>query len=284
MNEIKGLLNVWVYNNRRLIIPEFGAFLRDERTDNLVFSSFLRYNDGLLEKIIASHKNISSSEAKDTIRNFVSEMKNTLNESGRYEITNFGYFLNENGDIRFIHTEEVSKPSIQTPIDISCNENPAFGEELSQKDFNRKANTRKVLFSILLSLFILGVLLFLFQRGNYNSINVTQTEVVAKTTPEISVKGTDTLVKKEMEIIATPNLDNKLKYHVIGGCFSEKMNAERFVQFCIGKGYKDAQIISKIGDLYPVSIGKYDNIQEADKEKDTYSEKSEEDAWIFRSN
>ena len=70
-----------VENNARVILPEFGAFLvKDDGSgkfnpDNVSFSPFLMYNDGMLEDSFAKQLSITKDEASKKIKEFVESVK-----------------------------------------------------------------------------------------------------------------------------------------------------------------------------------------------------------------
>lgn len=57
--------------------------------------------------------------------------------------------------------------------------------------------------------------------------------------------------------------DVELIYHVIGGCFSVKTNAENFVKDLIDQGYPTAHVLDLNKGLYRVTAGDYVNRSEA---------------------
>jgi len=77
--------------------------------------------------------------------------------------------------------------------------------------------------------------------------------VITKTTTEPTVKIDSTYVKTKVQ---------SLNYHVIGGCFSEKENAENFVQELVAAGY-NASIIGKRKGLFAVSYSSFASRKEA---------------------
>ncbi len=62
----------------------------------------------------------------------------------------------------------------------------------------------------------------------------------------------------KVEVKAAPRsvASAKARFHVIGGCFAQEENADRFLAELIGKGY-EAKRLSKHGDLHPVAFGSY---------------------------
>ncbi|MDR2126343.1 MAG: HU family DNA-binding protein [Prevotellaceae bacterium] len=98
-------LKALVLGNRRLIIPAVGAFLVKEEDSQvrIIFSSFLKYDDGLLTKLLSNRDNISEEQAKSTVETFAREILNTLNNGNNFSIPDFGYFAKDNrGTINFI--------------------------------------------------------------------------------------------------------------------------------------------------------------------------------------
>ncbi|NVO11814.1 MAG: SPOR domain-containing protein [Bacteroidales bacterium] len=85
-----------IRQNTRIILPEFGAFLVKDNGEkgfnpnNVSFSPFLRYNDGMLEVFVAKSRGISKDEATKDVRDFVETIKNELLEKGVFPIEGLG--------------------------------------------------------------------------------------------------------------------------------------------------------------------------------------------------
>ena len=109
-------------SNRRVIIPDLGAFLSKEGDGdekNLIFSSFLKYNDGFLEKQLAEKEKVDRSQAIEEIKKFVAEVTKALQARQSYAIDGFGVFhMDERGSIAFAPqgTEILDKPKEEKPI------------------------------------------------------------------------------------------------------------------------------------------------------------------------
>lgn len=73
---------------------------------------------------------------------------------------------------------------------------------------------------------------------------------------------------------------NNGSYHLIGNSFSEKSNAEAYVDAMSNKGYP-AKILGRFDGLYMVSIKSYDSNSEAYKGKSSVSADASE-AWVFK--
>jgi len=118
-----------IHQNTRIILPEFGAFLvkdngeKEFNPNNVSFSPFLRYNDGMLEVFIAKSRGISKEEAAKDVHDFVETVKNELLEKGVFQIEGLGLLKrDQRGSLSFALTRsdenknqaEISSP--KTPI------------------------------------------------------------------------------------------------------------------------------------------------------------------------
>lgn len=79
--------------------------------------------------------------------------------------------------------------------------------------------------------------------------------VIAKTTVEPTVKVDSTYVKTKVQT---------LNYHIVGGCFAERVNAENFVKELVNAGF-NASIIGKRKGLFAVSYSNFATRKEAVK-------------------
>ncbi len=85
---------------------------------------------------------------------------------------------------------------------------------------------------------------------------------------------------KQASVVSAPvKSSSEGKYHIVGGSFSVKINAENFVNQMIAKGL-DAKLLGKIDKMYIVSIGSYTSKREAITESKTIGVKG----WIFKQN
>lgn len=122
-----------IEKNTRVILPEFGAFLvKDDGTgafkpENITFSPFLRFNDGVLEEALTKGKGISKDEAGKQIATFVDEIKTSLLNEGSFTVGSFGYLYRDTrGSVHFSVTEhkseikekEQSSPTIAKPEEV----------------------------------------------------------------------------------------------------------------------------------------------------------------------
>ncbi|NOU18782.1 MAG: hypothetical protein HOO91_14595 [Bacteroidales bacterium] len=117
-----------IRQNTRIILPEFGAFLvkdngeKEFNPNNVSFSPFLRYNDGMLEVFIAKSKGISKEEASKDVRDFIETIKNELLEKGVFPIEGLGLLKrDQRGSLSFTL---LLPNEIKTQSEVSTTEKP----------------------------------------------------------------------------------------------------------------------------------------------------------------
>lgn len=92
---------------------------------------------------------------------------------------------------------------------------------------------------------------------------------------------TQTIAKETAKVDSTyvETKQQKVNFHVVGGCFSEKQNAQKFVQELINAGF-EASIIGKRKGLFTVSYSGFSTRQEA-VEGLTQAKNYNGKAWIL---
>lgn len=97
-----------IRNNTRVILPNFGAFLQKSdpngtfNPNNITFSPFLRYNDGILEHQIASLKSIGIDNAAKEITELTDTIARSIASTGMYKIEGLGFLVQDpNRSIQF---------------------------------------------------------------------------------------------------------------------------------------------------------------------------------------
>ena len=97
-----------IEKNTRVILPDFGAFLiKDDGTgvfkpENITFSPFLRYNDGLVEDMLAQAKGITKDDARKREADFIDSIKSELDTKKAFPLNEYGFLsLDSRGSIIF---------------------------------------------------------------------------------------------------------------------------------------------------------------------------------------
>lgn len=126
VNELERHIEILLLSNDCVIVPDFGGFMAhqvDARYDDrdsmflpplrtVGFNPQLKMNDSLLAQSYVEAYDISYPEAIDRLANEVAEIRQRLENEGKYEINNIGtIYLNEDGNYTF----EPCEAGILTP-------------------------------------------------------------------------------------------------------------------------------------------------------------------------
>ena len=82
-------------------------------------------------------------------------------------------------------------------------------------------------------------------------------------------------------IEATPEITTSGDYHLIGGCFSSKENANNFLADMVSQGYA-AQIVDQAGGLYRVSVANFATNDDAKNQKNSLKNDHNISTWILK--
>lgn len=274
MYDFDSTLKRVIIENRRVIVPDLGAFIKND--DKPVFSALLKYNDGFLEEQLQKE---GVADPAKLIKSFVEDVKYVTDEGQQFHIDGLGYFYSEDNNLQFYFENWQETPAVVASAPV--NDTQPTVTEKPQKE--NKGKFWVIFAAICLAIIALGAAYFFLLKPNSaeNELKpiISQTEKPENQFTLSDSTANKTAGKPETEPVATsPNLE----FHVIAGCFEEKINAENFVAQCKKWGYKNAQILSKISDLYPVSIESFATMSEAVAAQEKYDDKYEEDTWVYR--
>ena len=132
---VNKIIAEYMGRNKRLIVPEFGAFIKKENEGNIVFVPFLKKDDGVLAEEIATGYGIRTTDASTIINEYVAEIRDTVANNGSYLIEGLGrikvdanhsYYLEYNPADKGMATSPITaaKPS-QKPTETSAQQQRA---------------------------------------------------------------------------------------------------------------------------------------------------------------
>jgi hypothetical protein len=270
MNNFDEILYRIIRRNRRVIIPDIGAFINNASDENTIFSPLLKHNDGSLEREMAKE---GITNPADLLKEFVENVTSAIDNGQRYNIAGLGYFFKK-GDIRFVFENNentvTKKHSGETEIVY-----------LSPKKERRSGTTMG---AICLCLIAFACLFFVVFNVYKSKDRLEPLTAVAKKPVNqfIIIDKSDILDETDGET-NTMWLSARMKnYHVVVACFEDKINAENFVLQCRQTGYDKAEILSMAGVLYPVSIGSFTSQSEALETKLKYDSIFGENSLIYK--
>lgn len=97
---INDIISGYLKNNKRIVIPELGAFLRKSADQSIVFIPFLNQEDGVLSNLIAENLGIEPTNAQQLIKKYTESIKSTLSTKGEFLFEGIGMLrLDHNGSI-----------------------------------------------------------------------------------------------------------------------------------------------------------------------------------------
>lgn len=143
---INKLLITCLQRNKRLIIPDLGAFIR-KNIDGvgviLVFVPFLKKDDGVLLSAIESWAGIEADDAMEILKEYVSQIKNSLDTRGQYVIEGVGVLKYDANGVIYLAKPNEAAPAHQRVLE---RENESHDEPAPKPQPNvREKNRDEVL-------------------------------------------------------------------------------------------------------------------------------------------
>ena len=114
------LLKQLVAQHRRVVIPDFGAFLKKETPEGeeLVFSPFLRKDDGVVTNAVVSEYGVEPEDAQAMISEFVIYLRQALATSGQYQIDGVGTLTADANGTISLKKIETPEPAVAEPVPV----------------------------------------------------------------------------------------------------------------------------------------------------------------------
>lgn len=289
--------------NDCVIIPDLGGFIAnyqfsgfDDRNDQfsppskeLIFSGKLKKNDGLLVNYISDREGIGYLEARRIVSEFVAESIFRLENGERIvleEVGNLRYDQNEHlifepVESKMIRTDAFGLDSFHFPRLINKytqTPKPVFRD----KDPEPQRRLHPVLKYALIGIPLVVALYFIPYNKVFNSSRLVRQQT--SNTASLPINDTKLINKVEADKIipqqnsatlASPPQEEKLvsqtvvneaakgKYHVVGGCFKVRENADKLADRLIKQGYP-AQVSNLGKYFFRVSVQSFQTRKEAD--------------------
>ncbi|MDR1896236.1 MAG: SPOR domain-containing protein [Prevotellaceae bacterium] len=281
MDDFGQILRKIVQNNRRVIIPDFGAFINNTQEKTIVFSTLLKYNDGFLEEELK--KNGMDNPAV-LLEKFVKKIFHAVETGKQFNIAGLGFFVREGDNIKFVSEEPAEEnagfqESNQNP-DSNPDKVPSSVHRIPKERYDKKKFSL-IFVLILFCVIILGSVFYILLTVGGNDPVKSMVGLVEKPTNQFVITQVEEPTAPE-EINPRTLSESAFHYYIIAGCFEHKANADNFVAQCKKAGYHEAVILSKIGYLFPVAINCFSSLDEALSEQKKYNEIFDDCAWIYR--
>lgn len=157
---INDIISGYLKNNKRIVIPELGAFLRKSADQSIVFVPFLNQEDGVLSSLVAENLGIEPINAQQLIKKYVESIKGALSTKGEFLIEDIGMLrLDYNGSI-FLDTNTKNSDTPEsgetvqsatptsTQVEIPQEDKPQTVEPTTQSEDPQKTEQYGGIFSI----------------------------------------------------------------------------------------------------------------------------------------
>ena len=298
-NHIRNLL----YRNDCVIVEGFGAFVCQRQSARIEdgvffpprkivnFNSGLKVDDGLLANHIAIQEKVSFQIARQHIRAFSDQLQAKLTNENALTIKHLGRFtiskeqtiifspdqdhdwLLEAYGLPHLRPEVVEKEVvIEEKIEVV----PVVALKTKRPNIWRYAAIGIIAVGIV---GILGSEKFKSDVAQHNLVQEQKAkEIVQKTIQESSFVLNDPLAALTVEVeVEKP----KGPYHIIGGAFRVKENAEKKIKSLHEIGFQAHYLGENKYGLHQVAYSSYSDRQEALQALRTIKKENNPDAWLF---
>lgn len=104
--------------SKRLVVPQFGAFIRKEDSGTIAFVPFLKKDDGVLTQLLCTTYGLTPNDAQTVINEFVEEIKESVSTRGIYIIEGVGSITADPNGILRMEPETTTQSAAQQPAAI----------------------------------------------------------------------------------------------------------------------------------------------------------------------
>ncbi|GLB48099.1 HU domain-containing protein [Neptunitalea lumnitzerae] len=300
-----------LYRYECVTVPGFGAFLTSTQgariqeatgafyppTKKLSFNKQITSNDGLLANYIATVEKLTYEIAMLKIETSVFEWEHTLKTHSELALKNIGdLWLNNESSIQFTPTEQVNY--LASSFGLTTFVSP----EIKREQLHKQVRTLEEKVPVTVTpearkspaylkyaaIFVLGLSVAGYLGYNYNNTQQQEQLLVEQNAQEqVSKEIQQATFFEEIPLELTPvkiNLTKETpsyKYHIVGGAFREKENANTKVNELKTNGFENAVILgeNKFG-LWQVSLQGFNDHREAERFL-FKNRKNIEGIWLF---
>lgn len=316
---IEEYISELLYEHECVVVPGFGGFIGNyspARIDpvkhlfeppgkNILFNKGLVQNDGLLAHHISQSQNVSYTTALEYIAKEVKHIQSTLQQHKRIALDSIGlFYTDEHGALLFQPDGKVNylpeafglsafyrSPVSQTEQEVKVIPLPKTGSSF------RKWAAAAALGAVVASVAWLS-LNTRYPGIDYSSLNIFAKKE-ARHYKSVSIRPISTSLYSKDSIAAVAFLNNietnsipdaSVKntnpaggnFLIIAGCFRFLENAQSLVKKMQQEQVKAAIIGTNPQGLYMVGCGKFDNMENAESQLDSFRKNHIADAWVYR--
>jgi nucleoid DNA-binding protein len=304
----------------KLIIPGFGGFVAQRSSSKInsendvilppnkhfIFNPSLIQDDGLFSEFIHNKLGISIPEAESTIKEFVDDLWQRLNNNDTLLFEGIGYFsLNESKQIRFVGDQKTNYNADTYGLSELTYKLPKLHSYASSEEdlsISERFPIRKIMLVSLFIILIGGIaaviywkydaIKSLFHPKEITSVVVDTTtfrpskDSIYRDTSKVA-QSIDTSThlrnalyyKEPVQADTIKNTNSSTRYYLIAGSFQSYQKAAVHAKYLKKAGFQP-EIIEFSQQIFRVSIGEFKTKEEADKEIEVLKlKKGAENVW-----
>ena len=298
-----------LYRYQCVVVPEFGAFLAEQKsarldsnsnafyppTKQISFNEQLHSNDGLLVKYIADVEGIPYEKVLTQLINVVESWKKLLNRKEKLNLKNIGYFsLNDTSKLQFhpIQTHNY----LTTSFGLSSVVSSKVSREVLKEEVQEIEEVTPILFTpeerkrtpylkyaaialLAISIGAIGIQLYKGQiKQQLQLVDQKAQEKVEETVQQATFFDTQPKVLPSVKLAVEQNIK---RHKIIAGAFRIEANANKKVAQLRAKGY-DARLIGKNKyGLHQVIYASYSNPKDALFHLRQIKRSESSEAWLL---
>lgn len=105
---IESIIVGYLVNNKRIVIPELGAFIKKETDSSIVFVPFLTQDDGVLKALIEKNYGVDNNEAEVVIKEYVELAKRHMSQHKQFVLKGLGVLKLDENEIIYLDSAKVT--------------------------------------------------------------------------------------------------------------------------------------------------------------------------------
>jgi hypothetical protein len=268
----------------------------------LVFNRSLKTDDGLLTHAISSVMNLSFSEGRELLSNYVETLVSNLGAGERVQWLGIGTFAED------VEHKLIFKPSYDTnflpeafglfPIQVQLIQRQAIPErrdplptiprEVVPSERRKPLILRRAL-QLAPAVFIgaliaINALLPAGQQVKMSDLSFFNSTLTNKTMAISAGSYAELpMVRQHLELLSeSPEFSaESAQIFIVAGCYSSEANAKGMVDFLVDKGFDAAVLDRTPGGLLRVIYGTYPSMKDASEELNQIKKGLNEEAWML---
>lgn len=298
-------INVLLYSNDCVTIPEFGSFIVNKFSSiydeskgkfyppsrRISFNSKIKNNDGLIAKFISTELGISYEDAVKKVHNQVVSWKKKLNDES-IVLKNIGE-LSYNADENIVFAPDLDSNHFLGSYGLPT----LYHKKKSQQVYTYNKSTLKkyenitsnnlenkvpefIKYAAALTIIISATF---FINSEYEKYSFQQQLIVEEQNRQDKIKRVESAI---FDFGSIPAIEIKVnlqsnKYHIIAGAFGVKSNADDLYNILLSKGYNPTKLPLNDKGLIPISFDNFSNRKDAVIALRQLQKSENKDAWIF---